>query len=230
MFNTTVQRRAGPDPLPSGTRRDKTMLTALTKVKVPAATAAEESIVAATEAARCGTRKEALRYLQATTPMHSARSGKSEASRGGGGNRRRAAVPAMSTSRSSLGGSQSARSGASTARSDASHLSSLNREKSRLEDQLWDVTHKADWLKAQTGLRTTMLRKDASPDRWLGNGAKMFLANRYRSTSHSDYVGYYGHEVFSEQVTDTSNRRFRGDAARYGNRLSGAKITLRGAF
>ena len=79
-------------------------------------------------------------------------------------------------------------------------MKSLNREKNHLEDQLWDVSHKADWLKAQTGLRTSMLRKDASPDRWLGNGAKMFMANRYRTTSQSDFVGYHGHEVFSEQV------------------------------
>ena len=180
-----------------------------------------------------------MRYLQANTPQHSARnssSAQSGTARGTSGvgshSARRTARTArsgMSTSRSG-DGARSSRSGSSTARSDASNLKSLTREKNNLEDQLWDVSHKADWLKAQTGLRTTMLRKDASPDRWLGNGAKMFMANRYRTTSHSDYVGYHGHEVFSEQVTDTSNRKYRGEAAKYGNRLSSAKITLRGAF
>ena len=92
------------------------------------------------------------------------------------------------------------------------------------------MSHKADWLKAQTGLRTTIMRKDASPDRWLNNGAKMYMANRYKTTSMTDYVGYHGEDVFADQVTDTSNRKIRGQAAKYGNRLSSAKITLRGNF
>lgn len=215
MFNTTVKRVAGPDPLPSDTKREKMMLTALTKVKMPPASKDDEMIVSAAAAARCKTRKELLDAPSQTSSLGTSRSMGNSTARSS----------AVLTSRSS----KSCRSSVS-ARSDVSNMNSLQREKNQLEDQLWDVAHKADWLKAQTGLRTTMLSKGASPDRWLSNGAKMFMANRYRTTTMNDFVGYHGHDVFSEQVTDTSNRRIRGQAAKYGSRLSSAKITLRGAF
>ena len=206
MF-TTTQTLVSKD-IPSSRGRPTQMLTGITKIKLPPCTEEDEKIVKQSSLVRCKTGQEA----PSRTPASTARS---------------------STARSSRRSEPSSRqaTGRSTAQeSDESNIKTLTKEKDCLEDQLWDVSHKADWLKAQSGLRTTLLTKGASPDRWLNNGAKMYMANRYKTTSMSDYVGYHGQEVFAEQVTDVSNRRIKGQAAKYGNRLSGAKITLRGNF
>tara|TARA_B100000780_G_C20979363_1_gene391265 strand:+ start:16 stop:636 length:621 start_codon:yes stop_codon:yes gene_type:complete len=185
--------------------RGTQMLTGIHKIKMPPSTEEDLDIIKRTSLQRCNTGKPDT--IQ-RTPMSTARStGRSTGRRSG-----------QSTSRSTGRREQEA------------DVDVLKKEKEHLEDQLWDVSHKADWLKAQTGLRTTIMRKDASPDRWLNNGAKMYMANRYKTTSMTDYVGYHGEDVFADQVTDTSNRKIRGQAAKYGNRLSSAKITLRGNF
>ena len=234
MF-TTNARTAGPDPLPSDTRRAKTMLAGLTKVKLPACTEADERIVAASAVERAGTgKRKGVEYPPADPPGSStsrtARRADSRKPTGRSTGRRSGAGTARSGGQRS--GRSTARSVVSSAGSEASsnRMNSLTREKEQLEDQLWDVSHKAEWLKAQTGLRASVLSKTASPDRWLTNGAKMFMANRYKTTSMTDFMGYHGTDVFADSVTDTSNRRIKGQAAKYGNRLSGAKITLRGNF
>ena len=242
MF-TTNTRLAGPDPLPSDTKRAKTMLAGLTKVKVPACTEADEQIVAASADVRAGTgKRKGVEYPPADPPGgNSTRTARQAGVRLPTGRLtgRRSGAPTGRRSGAPTGRSGDLRSGRSTARSvvssagsDASSngLNSLTREKEQLEDQLWDVGHKAEWLRAQTGLRASVLSRNASPDRWLTNGAKMFMANRYKTTTMTDFVGYHGSDVFTDSVTDTSNRRIKGQAAKYGNRLSGAKITLRGNF
>ena len=205
MF-TTTQTIVSKD-IPSSRGRPTQMLTGITKIKLPPCTEEDQEIVDRSSLERCKTGKEYPSRTPASTARSTARS-----------------------SRRSESSSRQATGRSTTRESEDSDIKMLTKEKHFLEDQLWDVSHKADWLKAQSGLRTTLLTKGASPDRWLNNGAKMYMANRYKTTSMSDYVGYHGDEVFAEQVTDVSNRRIKGQAAKYGNRLSGAKITLRGNF
>ena len=212
----TTQKITPPHKdIPSSRGRPTEMLTGITKVKLPPHTQEEEEIVKKSSVIRCKTGNGPDKIIS-RTPASTYRSNKS----GKSSSRRSNAPSGRSTPQRSSVGSLS----------NEPDLDTMKREKEFLEDQLWDVSHKADWLKAQTGLRTMLLTQSASPDRWLNNGAKMYMANRYKTTSMCDYVGYHGEDVFADQVTDQSNRKYRGQAAKYANRLTGAKITLRGNF
>lgn len=212
MFSTQNKEYNDGPAVDTGTGRPTEMLTGITKIKLPPHTQEDADVVRNSSLARCKTGK-GDDFVISRTPAtaRSLASGRSSA--------RHSNAPSGQSTRRSTG-----------RESTQVDLKTMKREKEYLEDQLWDVSHKAAHLKAQTGLRTTMLQQGASPDRWLNNGAKMYMANRYKTTAMTDYVGYHGEDVFAAQVTDVSKRKYRGQAAKYANKLTAAKITLRGNF
>ena len=119
----------------------------------------------------------------------------------------------------------------STARSVASSKTrNLTSKRNRLEDQIWNISHRTGWRQAQTGIRARELSRDADPNEWLTNGAKLFMSNRYKSTTMADFVGFDGQETFSPHTTITENRRKGKEFSKYAKKLSGVAGTLRGNF